>query len=55
MVCECDYCRGSGEIAIDAMTGSYRSPGPVPCDAKGVAWQSCPQCRGIGYTESDDE
>lgn len=52
---ECRRCNGSGEVAISATTGRYKAAGPVPDDAKGVASQTCDECRGMGYIEDGDD
>lgn len=51
---ECRRCRGSGEVAISATTGRFIAAGPVPDDAKGVAVETCWDCKGTGYLEEDE-
>ena len=38
---ECDRCNDSGTIACRSRDGSYRCPGPVPDDARGVFESYC--------------
>ena len=48
---ECERCAGSGEVGINAQTGTYLAPGPVPDDARGVASVTCCRCNGSGVIE----
>lgn len=49
----CERCNGSGEVALSSANLSYRGPGPVPDDAKGVCAVTCDKCRGMGAYEDD--
>jgi hypothetical protein len=40
----CSHCNGTGTVAINASTGRYVAPGPVPDDARGVAEAPCWEC-----------
>lgn len=40
----CQHCNDTGFVAINAATGIYIRPGPVPDDARGVAETPCWEC-----------
>ena len=40
----CQHCNDTGFVAINAFTGIYIRPGPVPDDARGVAEAPCWEC-----------
>jgi len=50
----CCNCNGSGEVAINAKTCRYVSPGPVPDDAKNIIGSTCFQCVGTGFVHISD-
>ena len=45
---ECTRCKGSGEVAIRATTGSYVGPGPVPDDGGREMKSSWRESRSFG-------
>lgn len=51
----CDRCNGSGEVALNAYTLTYKCAGPVPEDGRGVVVAKCGQCRGTGEVEDCDD
>lgn len=48
----CKRCNGSGEIGV---RGQREAPGPVPDDARGWNAYECPDCRGRGEFDADEE
>lgn len=51
---ECRRCNGSGEIGVSVNLRGEK-PGPVPDDVRGYAAFTCPDCRGAGYIEIEEE
>lgn len=41
---KCQHCNDTGLVAINATTGIYARPGPVPDDARGYAEAPCWEC-----------
>lgn len=41
---KCQHCNDTGLVAINATTGIYARPGPVPHDARGYAEAPCWEC-----------
>jgi hypothetical protein len=41
---KCQHCNDTGLVAINATTGIYARPGPVPDDARGYAEALCWEC-----------
>jgi len=41
---KCQHCNDTGLVALNATTGIYARPGPVPCDARGYAEAPCWEC-----------
>ena len=41
---KCQHCNDTGLVAINATTGIYVRPGPVPHDARGYAENPCWEC-----------
>ncbi len=52
---ECEYCKGSGEVAYFTRNGHYKCAGPVPDDARGCFPGKCPQCNGVGEFRTDEQ
>lgn len=52
----CPKCNGSGEVAINAFTGRYVAPGPVPEDTKNLARSTCYECSDFAeVNDTQDE
>ena len=49
----CPQCNDTGLVALSTRTMSYRGPGPVPDDARGVceSYCDCPIGRGVSFQD----